>query len=59
MSSILNELPVILIWVAIWGLFDLAIQAFVPDCNAHKAITYLFILTVAIFIDVRTPGGYF
>jgi hypothetical protein len=58
MSSILEELPVILIWVAIWGLFDLAIQAFVPDCTAHKAITYLFILGVAVFIDVRTPGGY-
>jgi hypothetical protein len=59
MSKILEELPVILIWVSIWGLIDLAVQAFIPENVYHKGITYVLLLSIAVFIDVRTPGGYF
>lgn len=59
MSKILEELPVILIWVSIWGLIDLAVQRLIPETISHKGIAYLFLLSIAIFMDFRTPGGYF
>jgi hypothetical protein len=59
MSKILEELPVILIWVSIWGIIDLAVQALIPESIYHKGIAYAFLLSIAIFLDFRTPGGYF
>jgi len=59
MSLVIEQIPVILIWVSIWGLIDLAIQVLVPKFSLHRALTYLFILAIAIYIDIKTPGGYF
>ncbi len=59
MSRVIEEIPVILIWVSIWGLIDLAIQVLIPKFSFHRALTYLFILAIAVYIDIKTPGGYF
>ncbi len=52
MRKFILEIPMILVWIAIWGIIELAIEAFVPATATRRMLTYGALLGLAVVGEV-------
>lgn len=59
MRKFILEIPMIMVWIAIWGLIELAIERFAPAGTGRRILTYGGLLGLAVVGELVMRGEAF
>ena len=51
MSRFVPELPIIIVWVAIWGIIELLIERYIPNIFAYRLSAHILLLVSVIIAE--------
>ncbi len=51
MSGLFKELPIILIWVAVWGIVEILIERYIKNTFMSRIIAHIVLLIGAVVLE--------